>query len=200
MSLAATSALLIAVGSCCLCGGLFYYQWPHFESDPEAAATLTRQMLPVRVPESFTPEGTIEWSFWMLLQMRGAYFVLRDGDGELSFLEVDSRFIDNAEFRNHIRQSLREHGAGGGYDLAVRESQTKTYDIAGQSVTFQFLQADDRTTGAQRRLVDGIVEGTNGPVMISLWVDEESWDPEMVERLIESIGSQPPATETEQQE
>ena len=189
LSIVATGGLFVAVGSCCLCGGIVYMQWPAFDEDPEGAAQMTAEILPISIPEVFLPKGTIRWDVWMFLSMRGAYFTLSNGDGELSFLEVDGEFINNDEFRRHIKKSLREHGAGGGYDLAVKPKQTRTYDVAGTPVDFDFLEAENRTTGTEIRLVDGIVEGNNGPVMISFWVDEENWDPQLVDDLINSIGA-----------
>lgn len=191
-SIAATVGLVIVVGSCCLCGGAVWQKQPTFLTDPVAAVTVRREILPVTVPTVFAPEGAIEWDLWMFVRMQGAYYTLTTGDGELSFLAVDSSFINNVDFRDHIKQSLREHGAGGGFDLAVKATDTKTYEINGQSVEFQFLKAEDRTTSRDRRLVDGVVEGPQGPVMISLWIDEESWDPQMVDDMIASIGSEPP--------
>lgn len=188
LSIVASAALVAGTIACCVCGGAVYQQWPTFRTDREEAVSVTRDIVPLTVPAVFTPEGTIEWDIWMFVRMRGAYYSLSTGDGELSLLEVDSRFIDNGEFRAHIIRSMREHGAGGGFDLAVRNAETKEYEIAGRTVEFQFLEAEDRTTGSDRRLVDGIVEGHHGPVMISLWVDEESWDPQMVDAMISSIG------------
>lgn len=188
MSVIASIVLVAVIASCCLCSGTIYYKRPRFISDRQTALTVTREILPVRVPAGFTAEGAIRWDLWMLLRMQGAYYTLDAGEGELSLLEVDSRFIDNARFRAHILKSLREHGAGGGFDLAVRSVETREFDINGLSVPFNFLAGEDRTTGGKRRLVDGIVDGNNGPVMISLWVDEEYWDPQLVEQMIASIG------------
>lgn len=193
MSVIATVGFVAVIASCCLCSGTVYYKRPRFISDPDTAVALTREILPVQVPETLSPQGVIRWDLWMMLKMQGAYYTLDTGEGELSFLEVDSRFIDNAQFRNHILTSLREHGAGGGFNLAVRSAETREFEIGGQNVPFQFLAADDRTTGSKRRLVDGIVDGVSGPVLISLWVDEEYWDPQMVEQMIDSIGTTNPA-------
>ena len=193
MSIVATAGLVIVVGSCCLCGGAVWQKQPDFLADPAAAAGVTGEILPVTVPAVFTPEGAIQWDLWMLVNMQGAYYTLTTGDGELSFLQVDSRFIDNIDFRDHIIRSLREHGAGGGFDLAVKATETRTYEVGGESVDFTFLKAQDRTTGRDRRLVDGIVSGPHGPVMISLWLDEENWDPQMVDDMIASIHTDPPA-------
>jgi hypothetical protein len=192
MSVIATVGFVAIIGSCCVCGGMVFYKRPHFVSDRETAVAVTSEILPVRVPEGYSPQGAIRWDLWMLLKMQGAYYTLDNGEGELSFLEVDSRFIDNAQFRAHILKSLREHGAGGGFDLAVHSAETRTFEIDGRSVPFSFLEAEDRTSGSKRRLVDGIVDGMNGPVMISLWVDEEHWNPQQIEQLLASIGGREP--------
>jgi len=187
--LAVTLSLL--VGSCGLCGVFLSRQWPTFEHDPIAAEALTTEMLSIEIPANFEPQGTIEWNVWLLLDMRGAYFAHTVEDGELSLLEVDSRFIEQPDFRQHIIHSLHQHGAGSGFDLNVKQTETKTFDVNGEQVPFEFLTAEDRSTGEGRRLVDGVVTLNGRPVLVSLWVDEEIWDEAMVERLIESIGPAP---------
>jgi hypothetical protein len=192
LSILASIGIVAAIATCCICGGAVYQMRPRFEVDREAAVRVTREILPLNVPAVFTPEGVIHWETWMFLTMRGAYYSLNTGEGELSLLEVDSRFMDNPEFREHVVRSLREHGAGGGFNLAVRSVETREFDVSGETVTFTFIEAEDRTSGSSRRLVDGIVPGNNGPVMLSLWVDEELWDPQMVDDMIGSIGAQEP--------
>ena len=145
-------------------------------------------MLSIEIPETFAPRGTIEWHVSFLLTMRGAYFSQTVDDGELTLLEVGSRFIEQPEFRRHIIDSLHQHGSGSGVELKVLHTETKVFDIDGEPVPFDFLTAEDRSTGEGRRLVDGVVTGSRGtPVLVSLWVDEDIWDEELVTKLIESI-------------
>ncbi len=187
--LAATLSLL--VGSCCLCGVFLSRQWPTFEQDPAAAEALTKELLTIEIPPNFEARGTIDWNVWLLLHMRGAYYAHLIDDGELSFLEVDSRFISQPDFRQHIIDSLHQHGAGSGFDLNVRKTDTKSFDVNGEAVPFTFLTAEDRSTGKGRRLVDGVVTLNGRPILISLWVADNLWDEAMVTRLIESIGPPP---------
>lgn len=188
-----TSLLAVAfaamVVSCCLCGILLMRQWPSFHQDPAAAEALTRQMLAIDIPEVFEPQGTIEWNVLLVLTMRGAYYTHQVDDGELTLLKLDSPLISQPDFREHVIHALRQNGAGSGFDLNVLHSETKRFDIAGETqVPFQFLRAEDRTTGTERRLVDGVVTGKRGPVLVALWLDEDVWDEDMVTQLIQSIG------------
>ncbi|MCA9026603.1 MAG: hypothetical protein KDA86_15460 [Planctomycetaceae bacterium] len=184
--LAATLSLI--VGSCCLCGVFLSRQWPTFEQDPVAAQSLTSELLTIEIPPNFEPKGTIDWNIWLFLHMRGAYYANTVDDGELSFLEVDSRFISQADFRQHIINSLHQHGAGSGFDLNVRKSETKSFNVNGEDVRFSFMTAEDRTSGDERRLVDGVVTLDGRPLLISFWVDEDLWDEATITRMIESIG------------
>jgi len=179
------------VGTCCLCGVFVYRQRPSFQDDPAAAVELTGQMLSIDIPQTFAPKGTIEWHVWWFLTMRGAYFTHTVDDGELTLLEVDSRFLSQPEFHQHIVDSLHQQGAGSGFDLNVLHTETKVLTIGGAEVPFEFLTAEDRSTGAGRRLVDGVVTGKRGPVLVSLWVDEDIWDEESVIRMLESVGTSP---------
>ncbi len=183
--LAVTLSLL--VGSCCLCGVFLSRQWPTFEHNPTAAEALTHELLSIEIPPNFEPQGTIDWNVWLLLHMRGAYYVHAVDDGELSLLEVDSRFISQPDFREHIISSLHQHGAGSGFDLNVRKTETRSFNVNGEAVPFTFLTAEDRSTGKARRLVDGVVTVNGRPILVSLWVAEDLWDDAMIARLIESI-------------
>jgi hypothetical protein len=182
--------LAAIVGSCCLCGVLLMQQWPSFQQDPAAAEALTHQMLALEIPEVFEPQGTIEWNVLFVLTMRGAYYTHQVGDGELTLLKLDSPLISQPDFRQHVIDALRQNGAGSGFDLNVLQSETRTFGIAGEQVPFQFLRAEDRTTGEERRLIDGVVTGKQGPVLVALWFDEDIWDEELVTRLIQSIGEE----------
>ncbi|MCA9075703.1 MAG: hypothetical protein KDA93_11765 [Planctomycetaceae bacterium] len=184
--LAATLSLL--VGSCFLCGVFLSSQWPTFEQDPDAAKALTSQLLTIEIPPNFEPQGTIDWNVWLFVHMRGTYYAHAVDDGELSLLEVDSRFINQPDFRQHIIDSLHQNGAGSGFELNVRKTETKEFTVQGHSVRFTFITAEDRTTGESRRLVDGVVTFDDRPILIALWVDEDLWDETMVTRLIESVG------------
>jgi hypothetical protein len=181
-------AFAAIVGSCCLCGVLLLQQWPSFHQDPAAAEALTHQMLAIEIPEVFEPQGTIEWNVLFVLTMRGAYYSHQVGEGELTLLKLDSAWISQPHFREHVIESLRQNGAGSGFDLNVLHSEEREFGIGGEQVRFQFLRAEDRTTGEERRLVDGVVSGKQGPVLVALWLDEDLWNEEMVTRLIQSIG------------
>ncbi len=122
------------------------------------------------------------------MTMRGAYFVHSLGDGEISLLQVNSAYLSQPGFREHIIRSLQEQGAGGGFELNIRESNVRTIDVFARPVEFRFTSGEDRTTGAERRLVDGVVDGIEGPVLIVLWVDEDNWSEEQVLGMLESIG------------
>lgn len=182
------ASLSLMVGSCFLCGVFLSSQWPTFEQDPTAAETMTAELLSLEIPTNFEPQGTIDWNVWLLLNMRGAYYAHTVDEGELSLLEVDSRLIGQSDFRQHIINSLHQHGAGSGLELDIRKTEAKTFSVNGSPVIFNFITAEDRTSGDGRRLVDGVVTIDDRPILISLWVDEDLWDEAMVTRLIESIG------------
>lgn len=191
-SVLAVLAFAAVVGLCCLCGGVFYQQWPTFHDDPATAEELAQQMVAIDVPETFQPKGTVEWHIWWFLTMRGVYYAHTVDDGELTLLEVDSQFLSQPEFRQHIVNSLHEQRAGSGFDLNVLQSETRSLTVQGEEVEFEFMEAEDRSTGEGRRLVDGVVSGREGrPVLVSLWLDEDIWDEEAVVRMIESIGGAP---------
>lgn len=179
------------LASCCACGGFLYLYGPEFQEDPDAAQALAGQLLPMDVPAVFEPRGTIVWTIWPLMTMKGVYYEHTFGEGELTLLQIDSAYMSQQGFREHVTRSLQEQGAGSGFELAVQETVDRSIDVYGRPVTFRFTKAEDRTSGDGRRLVEGVVEGPDGPVLLNLWVDEENWSEEQTVEMIESIGRRP---------
>jgi hypothetical protein len=195
LSIVVTLALGLLLTGMCACGVLLYRQWPTFTSDPAAAQQLTEQMLSIRVPPDFHPQGTIVWRIWFMMTLQGAYYAHAQGSGELAFVEVDSTFLAQEKVREHVIASLRQYGASSGLDLSIRERQTLGVTIRGEQVAFNIMPAEDRITNRSLRLLDGIVPGTKGPVLVSLWLDDELWNEEAVVGMLESIGQPDVAAE-----
>ena len=191
LSIAASVGLIAVVGACCLCGGVVWQKQPSFESDRAAAVALTQEILPVTVPAVFTPEGTIQWDLWTFLKCGVPTTRSARGRGNSVFSKSTVASSTTPTFANTSRNRCRSMVPAADSTSPSKAAKRKRIDVDGESVEFHFLQAEDRTTGRGRRLVDGIVNRPHGPVMISLWVDEDNWDPQMVDEMINSIGKPP---------
>ncbi|MEZ5943398.1 MAG: hypothetical protein R3C18_18540 [Planctomycetaceae bacterium] len=178
---------------CCVCGGGAWWFRPQLNDDDELVDPLTQDIVDIDIPKSFVPKGTITWNVAFTMWVRGAYYELLAGDGVLSIVEVRSRFRAEEDVRQHIRKTLLEKG-GGGSELVIDDSLTtqKLYDIRGQEVPFLFQIGEDRTRRDHRyHIIEGVFDGKNGEVLISLRIDDDSWSEPEVETLLQSLTSQP---------
>jgi hypothetical protein len=143
------------------------------------------------VPPQFEPRGVIKWNWAFALSVRGVYYEIPDAESEgmLTFLEVQSRWMEDPGVRAHIRQALQEKG-GGVRELELVESETKDWLVRGEAVAFTAETRRDPVTEQTYRIIEGVVEGKSGPVWIGIRVrdDEEfEWDDAIARDMIESI-------------
>ncbi|MCA9081412.1 MAG: hypothetical protein KDA58_12685 [Planctomycetaceae bacterium] len=173
----------------CVCGGAAWWFRPQISDDVELAEKIAHEIVEVDIPTSFQPRGAITWNVAFTMRLRGAYYELFAGDGLLSILEVQSRFRAEADVRNHIHTTLLEKG-GGGALLVIDDTATtrQNFTIHGQEVPFTFQIGKDPARGRLYHLVEGVFEGRGGEVLVSLRIDDDSWDQNEVELLLRSLG------------
>lgn len=181
-----TSLLLLAL--CGACGYGFYFFRPTLAEDRDRVGVVEQSMLRITVAPEFEPRGTIEWDFFGLVLMRGAYYEIPGGDGLLMLLQVDSRLMEEADVREHVERTLREKG-GGGPPLKITSSEDRLFSVRGQHVTFRYRTGESTDDGERFRLVEGIVPGNSGQVLIAFRIPEQSWELRQggVESTISSI-------------
>lgn len=175
--------------ACCICGGAMFYFRPRIEASPEKAAGLTKQVLrTITIPEQFEPRGTIELNVFHQLEVRGAYYELPKVESLLALIHVDSRWNSKARVRQHIRDTMLERG-GAEEPLLVEKREVREIQVGNEPVKFEFAIAKDMSTDKTYRLVEGLVAGTTGDVLIMVKIDALYWDQfeESITRMLESI-------------
>ena len=172
--------------------GLYWFR-PTFIENGAAAEKLADSLLKIDIPPQFQPAGTIEWNIAYLLTMRGAYFemlprtdVETASGGLLVLLEVDTRFRDDVTVRKHIQSVLLEEGAGGPPLIPIKSDDLE-FDVQGEQRTFRVTAGKQPNSEAVTYLVQGLVNGRKGDVMIALRLPKEDWDEEGFARMLKSI-------------
>ncbi len=161
--------------ACCICGGAMFYFRPQIEQNPEKAIALTKQMFrAITIPESFEPRGTIELNVFHQLQVSGAYYEMPKVDSVLALIHVESRWSSQARIRQHIRETLLERGAAE-EPLHLQEQTAQQVQIGKDLVRFEFSTGKDLATDKTYRLMEGLVPGTTGDVLICLKIDADHW-------------------------
>lgn len=191
MAVLAGFMLAIVMLICCVCGGGAWWFRPQLMEDEKLADQVAHEIVDMTIPPSFQPKGTIQWNVAFTMRVQGAYYELYAGDGVLTIIEVQSRFRAEHDVRQHIRQTLLEKG-GGGEELFIDNSLTvqREFTIRGQKVPFLFQIGEDRTRRNHRyHIVEGVFDGKGGEVLISLRIDEDSWNDAEVELMLKSLES-----------
>lgn len=183
--LSALGVTLIAV--CGICGGGLYYFSPELANDPEQAVALTDQIATVDIPEPFEPAGIIDWNLAFVMQMRGAYYEIPPDEGLLMLIAVQGPLFRQETLRQHIDRTLRETG-GGSTPLVTDETTVREITTAlGDPVPFEFEKAVDPDTNAIYRMVEGVVTGPAGSILIALRVKQEQWNEQSIVEMLRSI-------------
>lgn len=167
---------------------------PRVVEDAARVVELTGSVLDIDVPEQFRPRGTIEWSVGAVGSVRGAYYDVAGAgagagaDGLLMIIAVDSRYSDRSSVRAHVERVLREEG-GDTADLVRQETpRTRNVSIRGEAVPFTFATRKARSSQEEYRLIEGVVEGAAGQVLIAVrFRNGGPLTEEAVVRMLESI-------------
>ncbi|MCA8998848.1 MAG: hypothetical protein KDA80_17750 [Planctomycetaceae bacterium] len=187
--LAGFASAFLLIG-CCVCGGGLYWFRPEIHESPDRAREVTSEIVEITVPESYQPKGTIEWNIAYTMSLRGSYYERFIGDGLISLVEVNSRLGTHEDVRRHIRQTLLSKG-GGGTPLVVNDSETtvRMFKVRGKEIPFTFEVGQDPAEPSRKfRLVEGVFDGKQGQVLLSVRVDEDHWDETAIVKMLESIG------------
>lgn len=163
---------LALIGACA--GGMYYFR-PHVDESADRVPVVQAEMLEFDPPPQFEPRGTIEWNFFSLVIMRGIYYELASGEATLMLLQVDSRLMKEADVQEHVERTLREKG-GGGPPLTITSSEEKTYSVRGKLTPFRLRVGESPADRSKYRLLEGIVDGRSGKVLMAFRVDEAVWN------------------------
>lgn len=190
------TCLFIAIGIFALClllccgGGIFVYTQADFsfEEDPEATVAFTEEIMDIDIPEEFEPEAVIRMGM-IFMDMDMAFYAHRDGQGELLIAEADIIGSDSMDLEQEMQESMQETGVDDEEDhLRITSRDIREFEVRGDTVEFQFAEAEHRQTGQPYRQVSGSFQGRDNPVA-AVWVEieEEYYDEAAIVDMIESI-------------
>lgn len=192
--LARVVTIFLGFGTAAIVGACFagaYFFFPRVDEEPSAVADVMDGMLDIDIPAVFEPRGTIEWNMALVMTMRGAYFEPVDSErnGILLFVQVEGGSGDKPEVREHIENVLWQDGSATEQLVLETEShEERMVLVRGDPVPFVFETATDAQTKTTYRLVHGVVEGVEGPVLIALRMQVDSgWNDETAVAMLRSI-------------
>ena len=182
LGIAALSLLL------CCAGGFFLYSKFDFEvsEDPEAAVALTEEVVEIDIPAGFEPEGLVRMDmFVMALDL--AIYEYAEAHGMLLVGEIDIVGSDYEDAREEMRESIEQSDVNE-EDMRIVSTETREFEIRGETARFEFTEAESTETGEPFRQVIGAFPGKNRSfAMVWYQLHEDYYDEAAAIRMIESI-------------
>ena len=191
-SVAIVALILVGFGLAALlvCGGGVFYFYQQFdyelEEDPQAVIAATDQMADIDIPEAYEPESVVHMNM-VFMTVDAAIWYSEEIEAGLLLAEMKMPFgdLDDAEreFRETMDEKLDDE------DLIVLATETRDFQIRGETVPFQFAHAENVETGELRRQATGTFSSRdeNGLVFLHILVAEEHYEEDAVVAIIESI-------------
>lgn len=180
---------IAGVGVLVCCGGIFLW----FRSIqqgltevPAEVAQRTQEIITIEIPDRFKPKAAMKMNM-MVMQMSMVVYEPTEGEGALMLFEIDMPDGGDPEAqRQQMQQAMGRQGQGG-HNLSIDSSESRDFEIDGQTVKFLFSKATDTNDQTDFRQVTGSLPGRNGTVYLTLQIDAEHYDEEATVKMLESI-------------
>jgi hypothetical protein len=184
--------ILVAIlGTCCLLccgvGGFFVYQMrPKISNTPADVNAARDEIAKISLPAGFEPTNMVKIDNFMI-SMTVVEYRNPAINGEITLAQMQIKFGQQAQRDQAMRQQLDRQGMSGPKNLNNAKLETKTIKIKGQECNFTFKQGTEPGTKRKMRQVSGVFEGSHGPVMISIEMDESAIKEDAIVKMLEGI-------------
>jgi len=183
--------ILLCVGGLfvlvCCGGGIYLASQMDMDvnDDPEATKKVTAEIIDIEIPEVFEPKSSMSMN-WIFFEMKLAAYEAKDNKGMLMITEIDMPMAEGDEQQQaEMRKSMQQQNFGE-RSLTIIRSESREFEIRGETVKFQFAEAEDASDTPFRQ-VTGAFSGKGGAASLMLQIEEEQYDEEAVVKMLESI-------------
>ncbi|HEX6986877.1 MAG TPA: hypothetical protein VF170_15985, partial [Planctomycetaceae bacterium] len=138
----------------------------------------------IDLPETFTPVTAGKANFFGFL---GMTMVIYDapGGGSLQIAEFRGQAVNDPQAQAQFDRQMRQQGSI--YQIDVKESETRTIDIGGESVDVTFATGTEAESGSDWKEVRASFPSKDGLVNLKLQQPAASFDEAQVTEMLESI-------------
>jgi hypothetical protein len=176
------------VGLLVCCGVLGYigYQFKPIvaQTDPEVR-TMVAEIASFAVPEDFHGKVGVKMDN-SFMAMRMCAFEQKEGRGQLQISEMQVKVGDPKDQEAQLKAQMQQQGAAEMKTLNIQQSETREVTINGQPAQFTFAEGQDAATSTNYREVKGQFTGKNGIANLHLQVEDEVWDEEAVQKMLDA--------------
>lgn len=186
--------VLVLVVVCTLGAGVVaytnYVMKRGFSEDPAVCQERLAEIATIELPADFVPTNSYKFSQpfsdqplieWVVCEQPGRVDLLLLGE-----IAGESEAVEPlvASFDRSLRENWHLHEAVIPIDST---KERREFTIRGKPATFIFAQGEGAVEGGKFRMAMGKFEGHFGTCVLSINVEEASYQPGMFERVIESI-------------
>lgn len=183
---------------CCGGGAFLYYKFRGVvKSEPAEILAVQEKIVGIDIPEDLRPAFALDIDFFSVFSMQWAIFgdqvqvqqdQQADGQGQFRgrFL-VLMQMQATGEDQNAMEVQLRNQANSLGVNIDIEERETKTVEIAGEQIEFEFAQGTNREDDSQVRVVNGVFPSRGGVALLMMVVPEEQWNEWEAMTLLQSI-------------
>jgi hypothetical protein len=168
------------------CCGFLYYVYDRiansFTSDPKQVAAIQQEIVDIRVPPGFAPQGGMDLGLGPM-KVKVAVYV-RNGREMLMLMQMPGVASDE-EMRKQMEEAFEKQGQK--QDVKVRSREVRKIKIDGQEYPFEFTQGVQGEDQHPVRQVIGVFPGKKGTAMLMYMCPEEDWDDDEVMEMLRSI-------------
>jgi hypothetical protein len=171
------------------CGGIFYFASKvdmEFNDDPTVIRKVTAEIVDIEIPDLFEPKASVSMNVFVV-EMKMVVYGAKDEKGILMITEMDTPTAEgNEQQQAQMRKSMQQQNFGE-KNLTTKRSESREFEVRGETVKFQFAEAEDEASGTAYRQVTGAFPGKEGNTFLMLQIEEEQYDEEAVVKMLESI-------------
>lgn len=185
--------ILAIVGTCLVlcCGIGGYFIWSaargikHSENPADVNAARD-EIAKIKLPEGFKPKDMFGMDNFMM-KMAVVVYENPAVHGRIMLMEMNVKVGQPQQNKAQMRAQLEQQGMARQSPLTNVKSSSKIIKIKGRDCDFEFVTGQDPATKKKRDQVSGVFDGSQGPVLFSMEVDDSGFHQDEVVKMLESI-------------
>jgi hypothetical protein len=179
-----------ALAAVVCCGAVGVMGWRFMSqmatSDPAEIRRQSAEMLDMTIPPQYQPMQGMNMGIVRMIMYQTE--PAADGTrGMLMLMEMGMQNlgVDAEQQKQELRKAAQQQQAN--QNVQQMKSETREIEIGGEQVPFQFSEATPQGQAKKMYIVNGVVEGKRGPVMVQVMLPEDQYDEAAVVQMLQSI-------------
>lgn len=185
--------ILSAIGGVCLllccgvAGFVGYRMKPTVVTQPAEVVALAQEITDIAIPEDLVGKTGVKMNMLGIMSMTMCQFEQAEGRGSMQMMEMKINMGDQQAGDAALKQQMAAQGTPEMRQLNIEKSETRETTVRGEPAKFTIAEGKDVSTSTIYHELKGEFKGKNGVAKLHLQLEDEVWDAEEIDALIESI-------------